>query len=454
MNIDNIWNKFLSIMKTKLNSLSYDTWFSTSKLVELNEEHAVIIVPTIAHKKHLSESYIDIISDIFNSITGTNFNFEFVLENEYNNKKITAKKEEEEELGVPYNSSEKANLNPDYVFENFIVGESNRFAQATALAVAENPGKMYNPLFIYGNSGLGKTHLMQAIGNYIVKNTNKRVLYVTSDQFINDFLGLNKKDKDGTNFDYVDLFKDKYRNIDVLIIDDIQFLGNAPKTQNEFFHTFNTLYDDKKQIIISSDSSPDDLKHLEDRLRTRFNWGLKVNIFPPDNDLRREILRKKMANMDFSRHISDDAIDYIANMCPSDVRSLEGALTRVCAYSTIFFQEEITLDLTIEALKGTITPMTNFKNDIQKIQRVVAEHYNVSVEDLKSKKRVATIAFPRQIAIYLSRQLTDESFPKIGIEFGGRDHSTVMHSCDKIEKERKENKQLDNIINEIISKLE
>ena len=454
MNIDNIWNKFLSIMKTKLNSLSYDTWFSTSKLVELNEEHAVIIVPTIAHKKHLSESYIDIISDIFNSITGTNFNFEFVLENEYNNKKITVKKEEEEELGVPYNSSEKANLNPDYVFENFIVGESNRFAQATALAVAENPGKMYNPLFIYGNSCLGKTHLMQAIGNYIVKNTNKRVLYVTSDQFINDFLGLNKKDKDGTNFDYVDLFKDKYRNIDVLIIDDIQFLGNAPKTQNEFFHTFNTLYDDKKQIIISSDSSPDDLKHLEDRLRTRFNWGLKVNIFPPDNDLRREILRKKMANMDFSRHISDDAIDYIANMCPSDVRSLEGALTRVCAYSTIFFQEEITLDLTIEALKGTITPMTNFKNDIQKIQRVVAEHYNVSVEDLKSKKRVATIAFPRQIAIYLSRQLTDESFPKIGIEFGGRDHSTVMHSCDKIEKERKENKQLDNIINEIISKLE
>lgn len=454
MNIDNIWNKFLSIMKTKLNSLSYDTWFSTSKLVELNEEHAVIIVPTIAHKKHLSESYIDIISDIFNSITGTNFNFEFVLENEYNNKKITVKKEEEEELGVPYNSSEKANLNPDYVFENFIVGESNRFAQATALAVAENPGKMYNPLFIYGNSGLGKTHLMQAIGNYIVKNTNKRVLYVTSDQFINDFLGLNKKDKDGTNFDYVDLFKDKYRNIDVLIIDDIQFLGNAPKTQNEFFHTFNTLYDDKKQIIISSDSSPDDLKHLEDRLRTRFNWGLKVNIFPPDNDLRREILRKKMANMDFSRHISDDAIDYIANMCPSDVRSLEGALTRVCAYSTIFFQEEITLDLTIEALKGTITPMTNFKNDIQKIQRVVAEYYNVSVEDLKSKKRVATIAFPRQIAIYLSRQLTDESFPKIGIEFGGRDHSTVMHSCDKIEKERKENKQLDNIINEIISKLE
>ena len=438
MNVENIWNKFLESIKNRLNSLSYNTWFSSSRLVELNEEAAIIVVPTIAHKKHLSESYIDIIEEIFNNITGTNFKIEFYLENEYEQIKKDIKPiiEEVEEIGVPHNSIEKANLNPDYTFENFIVGESNRFAQATALAVAENPGKMYNPLFIYGNSGLGKTHLMQAIGNYIVKNTSKRVLYVTSDQFINDFLGINKRDKDGSNLDYVDLFKDKYRNIDVLIIDDIQFLGNAPKTQNEFFHTFNNLYDDKKQIIISSDSSPDDLKHLEDRLRTRFNWGLKVNIFPPDNDLRKEILRKK-----------------IANMCSSDVRSLEGALTRVCAYSTIFFEEEITLELAIEALKGTITPTTNFKNDIQKIQRVVAEYYNVTVDDLKSKKRVATIAFPRQIAIYLSRMLTDESFPRIGMEFGGRDHSTVIHSVDKIDKEIKNNKQLENIINEIKEKL-
>ena len=456
MNIENIWNKFLSSIKTRLSSLSYNTWFSSSKLVEINEDAAIIIVPTIAHKKHLSESYMDIIEEIFNSITGTNFNIEFLLESEYENKKkenINIIEEKEEEIGVPHNSTQKANLNPDYTFENFIVGESNRFAQATSLAVAENPGKMYNPLFIYGNSGLGKTHLMQAIGNYIVKNTNKRVLYVTSEDFISDFLGLNKRDKDGSNLDYIDLFKDKYRNIDVLIIDDIQFLGTAPKTQNEFFNTFNKLYDDKKQIIISSDSSPDDLKNLEDRLRTRFNWGLKVNIFPPDNELRKEILRKKLANMDFERHISEDAIEYIANMCSSDVRSLEGALTRVCAYSTIFFQEEITLDLAVEALKGTITPTTNFKNDIQKIQRVVAEYYNVTVDDLKSKKRVATIAFPRQIAIYLSRNLTDESFPRIGMEFGGRDHSTVIHSVDKIEKEIKENKQLENIINEIKEKL-
>ena len=458
MNIENIWDKFLNSIKSRLSTLSYNTWFSSSRLAEINDEAAIIIVPTLAHKKHLSESYIDIIEEIFNSITGTNFNFEFLLENEYNlikkeDRTENIEKEEIEELGVPHNSIVKANLNPEYTFENFIVGESNRFAHATSLGVAENPGKLYNPLFIYGNSGLGKTHLMQAIGNYIVKNTNKRVLYVTCETFINDFLGLNRRNSNDNNLDYKDMFKDKYRNIDVLIIDDIQFLGTAPKTQNEFFNTFNNLYDDKKQIIISSDSSPDDLKNLEDRLRTRFNWGLKVNIFPPDNELRKEILRKKLANMEFEKHISEDAIDYIANMCSSDVRSLEGALTRVCAYSTIFFEEDITLDLAREALKGTITPTTNFKNDIQKIQRVVAEYYNVTVDDLKSKKRVATIAFPRQIAIYLSRILTDESFPRIGMEFGGRDHSTVIHSVDKIQTEIKNNKQLEDVINELKEKL-
>lgn len=452
-NKDLIWNQFLNMIKKRVSSLGFDTWFKDTKLVDLSDE-AIITVPTIAHQKHLAESYKDIIEEILNSITGTNFNLKFILENEYKKEEeIKVIKKQEEESGVPFNSYKKANLNKDYTFDNFIVGESNRFAQATALAVAENPGKMYNPLFIYGNSGLGKTHLMHAIGNYIVQTTSKRVLYVTSETFISDFLGLNKRNTDGNNFDYVDQFKDKYRNIDVLIIDDIQFLGNAPKSQSEFFHTFNNLFDDKKQIIISSDNSPDDLKNLEDRLRTRFNWGLKVNIFPPDNDLRKKILLNKIANMNFAAAISDDVIDYIANNCQSDVRNLEGALTRVCAYSTIFFEEEITLDLAIEALKGTVNNVSNNKNDIQRIQRVVAEYYNVTVEDLKSKKRVSTIAFPRHIAIYLSRQLTDESFPRIGMEFGGRDHSTVMSSCEKIGKEIKVNNQLSQIIEEIKKKL-
>ena len=458
-NKDLVWEKFLSIIKKRVSSIGYETWFKETKLHSSGED-AVIVVSTIAHKKHLSESYGELISEILNEITGTNFNLKFVLENELDKEeKEEFIQEKEEELGVPYNSYKDANLNPEYKFENFIVGESNKFAQATALAVAENPGKMYNPLFIYGNSGLGKTHLMHAIGNYIVNNSNRRVLYVSSETFISDFLGLNKKGSDGTNFEKKDEFKDKYRNIDVLIIDDIQFLGTAPKSQDEFFHTFNTLFDNKKQIIISSDNSPDDLKNLEDRLRTRFNWGLKVNIFPPDNELRKKILKNKLANMNFAQHMSEEAFDYIANTCQSDVRELEGALTRVCAYATIFFQEEITLDLAIEALKGNIKTNNNYGNgsnsyDINRIQKCVANYYNVTVEDLKSKKRVANIAFPRHIAIYLSRQLTDESFPRIGMEFGGRDHSTVMSSCERIQEELKTNKQLEKIIEEIKKRLE
>ena len=458
-NNEMIWNKFLSAVKRRMASLPYETWFKDTKLYSLSEE-AVIIVPTPTHIKHLKESYGDMIEEILNSITGTNFILKFVLESDLDKKDSPIINNDNiEEAGVPYNDPKTANLNPEYKFENFIVGESNKFAQATALAVAENPGKMYNPLFIYGNSGLGKTHLMHAIGNYIVENTNKKVLYVSSDTFINDWIGINRT-TNGNNFDKKEDFNNKYRNVDVLIIDDIQFLGNAPKSQEAFFHTFNTLFDNKKQIIISSDNSPDDLKNLEDRLRTRFNWGLKVNIFPPDNELRKKILKNKIANMNFAQSINDEVIDYIANTCQSDVRNLEGALTRVCAYATIFFQEEITLDIAMEALKGSGIGKTyvNSNGDgsynINRIQKAVANYYNVTVEDLKSKKRVANIAFPRHIAIYLSRNLTDESFPRIGMEFGGRDHSTVMSSCEKIENELKSNKQLEKIIEEIKKRLE
>ena len=454
-NIDAIWQKCLSMIKKRVASMSYDTWFKDTKLISLDSE-AIIQVMSAVHKKRLEDGYKEIIEEILNNITGTNFVIKFVLEDEVEKKEqvdIIYKQDNDQE-GVPLYNYKDTHLNPDYTFENFMVGESNRFAQATALAVAEKPGKMYNPLFIYGNSGLGKTHLMHAIGNFIVENTNKKVLYVSSNTFVSDFLVINRKNAEGNNFDKTAAFKEKYNNVDVLIIDDIQFLGNAPKTQDEFFHTFNNLFEDKKQIIISSDNSPEDLKNLEERLRTRFNWGLKVNIFPPDNDLRKKILRNKIKNMNFEATISDEVIDYIANTCQSDVRNLEGALTRVCAYSTIFFEEEITLEIAIEALKGTIHSGTTGKNDIIKIQRVVAEYYNITVEDLKSKKRVSTIAFPRHIAIYLSRQLTDESFPRIGMEFGGRDHSTVMSSVDKITNEVKTNKQLASIIEEIKKKLD
>ncbi len=445
MNVDILWSNFLGQIKDELTSLSFETWFSDTKLYRLHNGKAYIIVPMPIHKKHLIDNYASLISDKLLAITGSNYELVLLLKEEIQ------EKEELKEESVKTTSKylENSNLKDKYTFENFIVGNSNKFAQAASLSVAENPGNMYNPLFIYGNSGLGKTHLMHAIGNYIVANTNKKVLYVTSDQFIQDFVGINKKDDNGTNFNYVDFFKDKYRNIDVLIIDDIQFLGGATQTQQEFFHTFNTLYNDSKQIIISSDRSPDDLKLLEDRLRTRFCWGLTVNIFPPDFTLRKEILRKKIISGNFEQEIPDDVIEYIASNIGTDVRQLEGSVTRLIAYSTIMGGANITLDLALEALKDFISKGMGEKNDIHRIQKIVSEYFQISVEDIRSKKRSSNISFPRQIAMYLCRTMTSESFPKIGTEFGGKDHSTVMHSVEKIENEIKVNKDLANIIEKL-----
>ncbi len=452
MNTNVIWTNFLNSIKEQITSLAFDTWFKDTKLVELSNGKAKILVPMHIHKKHLIENYSEMIENTLNLVTGTNFDIEFILEEELNNQNDIDI--DVDMIGVPTEKIKlETNLNPKYLFENFIVGESNRFAHAAALSVAENPGRMYNPLFIYGKSGLGKTHLMHAIGNYISSNTSKNVLYVTSEQFITDFLGINKKDKKGTNFDYIDYFKNKYRNIDVLIIDDIQFLGSAQQTQQEFFHTFNKLYDDNKQIIISSDRSPDDLKILEDRLRTRFSWGLSVNIFPPDFELRKQILLKKISGQGMSSNVPNDVIEYIANNCQSDVRQLEGAVTRLFAYATMMSGSDITLDLAIDALKDYLNKSIGTKNSVQRIQRVVADYYQISVDDIKSKKRHASVAYPRQIAMYLTRKLTDESFPKIGIEFGGRDHSTVIHSVDKISEEINQNKQLKNLVETLEEKI-
>ena len=297
MDLKVLWNKFLETVKQEVSSISYNTWFAETELHDMNNGKARVIVPMPIHKKHLSDSYKEMATRIFNEITGSNFEFEFLLKDEIDddNSSNVQKEPPIEEVGVPYNNPIASNLKPNYTFDTFIVGNSNKFAHAAALSVAENPGKMYNPLFIYGSSGLGKTHLMHAIGNYIVQNSNKKVLYVTCEQFRDDFIGISRRmEENGNNFDYVDYFKNKYRNIDVLMIDDIQFLGGATSTQQEFFHTFNTLYSDNKQIVITSDRSPDDLKLLEDRLRTRFCWGLTVDIYPPDFELRINILKINM----------------------------------------------------------------------------------------------------------------------------------------------------------------
>ena len=447
MNVDILWAKFLGLAKEELTSLAFDTWFADTQLYKIKNDKAYIIVPMPIHKKHLVDNYSQLIIDKLTEITGTQYELILLLKEEIE-KEFPPEKEIFNDNNVKRRDI-NSNLNEKYTFENFIVGNSNKFAQAAALSVAENPGSMYNPLFIYGNSGLGKTHLMHAIGNYITSNSNRRVLYVTSDQFIQDFIGINKKDDSGTNFNYVDFFKNKYRNVDVLIIDDIQFLGGATQTQQEFFHTFNTLYNDSKQIIISSDRSPDDLKLLEDRLRTRFCWGLTVNIFPPDFSLRTEILRKKIVGGSFEKEIPEDVIEYIASNIGTDVRQLEGSITRLIAYSTIMGGAEINLDLAIDALKDYISKGMGEKNDIHRIQKIVAEYFQISVEDIRSKKRSSNISFPRQIAMYLCRNMTSESFPKIGTEFGGKDHSTVMHSVEKIENEIKVNKDLANIIEKL-----
>ena len=445
MDLKVLWNKFLETVKQEVSSISYNTWFAETELHDMNNGKARVIVPMPIHKKHLSDSYKEMATRIFNEITGSNFEFEFLLKDEIDddNSSNVQKEPPIEEVGVPYNNPIASNLKPNYTFDTFIVGNSNKFAHAAALSVAENPGKMYNPLFIYGSSGLGKTHLMHAIGNYIVQNSNKKVLYVTCEQFRDDFIGISRRmEENGNNFDYVDYFKNKYRNIDVLMIDDIQFLGGATSTQQEFFHTFNTLYSDNKQIVITSDRSPDDLKLLEDRLRTRFCWGLTVDIYPPDFELRINILKKKIAGGAINQEIHDNVIEYIASNMGSDVRQLEGSINRLLAYSTIMGGSKIDLDLAIEALKDYTNTGISEKNNIRKIQKAVAEYFQISVDDMKSKKRSANLAFPRQVAMYLCRQLTDESFPKIGTELGGKDHSTVMHSCDKIEAEMKVNKEL------------
>ncbi len=452
MNTDIIWSNILNQIKDELSSLSYNTWFAETELYQLKDGIAYIIVPMPIHKKHLIDNYRDIIVNKINDVVGENYDIHLLLKEEIEEELHTSTesvRDTSNEKDDNTDNNVNSNLNPSYTFNNFVVGNSNKFAHAGALSVAENPGTMYNPLFLYGNSGLGKTHLMHAIGNYIVANSNKKVLYVTSEQFKSEFVKANKKDENGENFNYVDFFKNKYRNIDVLLIDDIQFLGEAKKSQEEFFHTFNNLYNDSKQIIISSDRSPNDLRKLEDRLLTRFTWGLTVNIYPPDYNLRVEILKKKIIAGNFEKDIPQEVIEYIASNMGPDVRQLEGAITRLIAYSTIMGGLEINLDVAIDALKDEINKGIVEKDDVHRIQKIVSEYFQISVEDIRSKKRSSNISFPRQIAMYLCRTMTSESFPKIGTEFGGKDHSTVMHSVEKIENEIKVNKDLANIIEKL-----
>ena len=446
MKIETVWSSFLEEVQKQVNITSYQVWFKDLKLVHMDNKNITIQVPMPTHKTILGSTYYNIIQNIFLSLTGIEYDINFILAGE-NNFIDSVNNDLEDELEW------KSNLNPNLTFENFVVGASNKLAFIAASAVAEAPGSIHNPLFIYGKSGLGKTHLMHAIGNFIMKNSNKKVLYVTSDEFMNDFTGIADVSKNSNTIDYANQFKSKYRNVDVLIIDDIQFLVGAEKTQQEFFNTFNYLHKTNKQIIISSDRSPDDLKKLEERLRSRFMWGLPVDIYPPDFELRCRIIKEKIKNTSIQDKIEEDVIEYIANACPSDVRHIEGTLNRLTACTAIYVPDKITLEFAIESLKDFVNKNVYVESSISKIQKIVADQFKITVEDMKGKKRTNNIAYPRQIAMYLCKMETDETLERIGLEFGGRDHSTVIFACDKIEKELKSDIELVDTVNKIKSSL-
>ena len=449
MDLDNMWNSFLNRIKSQISDIAFDTWFAETKLINLDNNTATVIVPYHIHKKNLSENYNDIIEETFTELTGSIFKFNYLIQEEVENNLAV----DSEEMGVPSNENYESNLDSKYTFESFMIGPSNKFAATSALAVAEQPGKMYNPLFIYGSSGLGKTHLMHSIGNYIIKNSNKKVLYITCDNFVSDFVDICRKNGNSNNTDAIKQFKNKYRDIDVLIIDDIHNLVGATSAQQEFFNTFNELYNNEKQIIISSDRSPDDIKKLEERLKTRFNWGLQVNILPPDFKLRMSIINKKIENNELSGIVPEDVKEYIASNCVGDVRKLEGAITRVFAYATMMNGSDITMELAVDALKDYFVKTIVSKNKMDQVIQIICEHYNLTHDELMSKKRSNDIAIPRMVAMYICRTYLDENLTKIGIEFGGKNHTTVMHAVEKIKNEIIKDDNLNTEIQKMINQI-
>ncbi len=426
------WEKAINIIKGELTEVSFNTWIKSINPISLENNSLKLAVPNDFTKGILESRYKDLIVNALKLLTSKKYNIDFIVTTE---EKIeeNQKNHNNEKSNIVVNDEMSTMLNPKYTFDSFVIGNSNRFAHAASLAVAESPAKAYNPLFIYGGVGLGKTHLMHAIGHYILHNNPKsQVVYVSSEKFTNELINSIKDDKNVE-------FRNKYRNIDILLVDDIQFIAGKERTQEEFFHTFNALYEANKQIIISSDRPPKEIPTLEDRLRSRFEWGLIADIQAPDFETRMAILKKK-ADVE-KLNIPNEVMVYIATKIKSNIRELEGALIRIVAFSSLT-NKEISVDLASEALKDIISSKQTRQVTIDIIQEVVANYYNLKIEELKSARRTRNIAFPRQIAMYLSRKLTDMSLPKIGEEFGGRDHTTVIHAYEKISNNLKKDESL------------
>ncbi len=421
MDDKNLWEKTLNDIENKINPQQYKTWIKPILLKKIEKDLISISVENKFIKEWINKNYINIINSSLNELTGINFTVKIYIEKHNNNEEkiqeVKPTKKEVKNEGI-------TNINSQYTFSKFISGTSNQFAAAAAIAVANNPATIYNPLFIYGGVGLGKTHLINAIANEIKKNNSKLIIsYYSSEKFTNELIN-------SIRFGKMDEFRKKFRNIDVLLIDDVQFIAGKERTQEEFFHTFNSLYESHKQIVVTSDKFPKEIPGLEDRLRSRFEWGLIADIQPPDIETKQAILQAKADQNNIN--LPENVAIFLSNSVITNIRELEGYIVRIGAYSSLT-STPITIEMAKDVLKDIIVESSK-ELTIEDIQKKVSSHFNIKIADIKSAKRIKSFVGPRQIAMYLCRQLTDSSFPEIGSHFGGKDHSTVIHAIRKIEK--------------------
>ena len=437
VSLDALWNELKATYQKDLSPASYNTWIETANPRTLDQNQLVVEVPSKIHKEYWEKNLATKIVEVGYMLSGNEIIPRFITGEEAEQEEVI---EEKNPKVVAPSPLKKAMLNPKYTFDTFVIGKGNQMAHAAALVVAEDPGSIYNPLFFYGGVGLGKTHLMHAIGHQMLQSQpNAKVKYVSSETFANDFINSiqNKTAEE---------FRQEYRNVDLLLVDDIQFFAEKEATQEEFFHTFNALYNEGKQIVLTSDRLPNEIPKLQERLVSRFACGLSVDITPPDLETRTAILRKKAAAERLE--IPDDTLSYIAGQIDSNIRELEGALVRVQAFAAMN-SEDISTSLAADALKTLKSGKGHPQLSILQIQEEVAKYYHIQLKDLKGKKRVKSIVVPRQIAMYLARELTDNSLPKIGAEFGGKDHTTVIHAHEKIQQLMDSSVSMQNEVSEI-----
>ena len=439
------WDEILNTVKKEheISDISFDTWMRPLEVYAVEENTLYILAPFEQMAlSYIQKKYYLPLKVAIGEVTGLEYDIQFILPEHA--KSLNIKKPSKKVASL---NGANSNLNPNYTFETFVVGNNNRFAQSASLAVAESPGETYNPLYIYGGPGLGKTHLMHSIGHFILdQNPNAKVIYVTSEQFTNEVI---ESIRNG-NASSMTKFRDKYRTVDVLMIDDIQFIIGKESTQEEFFHTFNALQTQGKQIILTSDKPPKEMETLEERIRSRFEWGLMADIGIPDYETRMAILRKKAESDNFD--IDDEILNYIANNIKSNVRELEGALNKLLAYN-VLCNETITMDIAQQELQNIITPDKPREITPQLIIEVVTEHFNISMDQMISRSRSSDIAKPRQIAMFLCKTMTDSSLDVIGSFLGGRDHSTIIHGIKKISDEYEANENTRTLIDTIKKKI-